>query len=393
VVVVGSYSVSAPRISVTARIVHVATGDVVTNEISGELPGLADIEAGLAHALAAVLGPESLDASANACAFLSIDAWRETAAAQRALAELGLEPWAAGARELPTIALADLRPVEDHLRAALASDPTYADALATLGLVQALSGRVAEAGDALRKAKSECRCFCPAAVLGLSLLQVRLGRVDDALATMRQAINHHPGFLEGRIILAQLLSRLGQHADALGEINYSLAIAPEQPAALAQRGYEKSKLCDLDGAVRDSERAVDFAPGSRPLRAQLAGRRIDAEVTMSQGAAFCWETVTNQSVAFSPPTVLAQAPEWTPYAGFSAVLGGLTGVGMGAYWSRQSEEDRDHAITVFSISAVLLATGAVLWVWDAASQPAQTPAGVSLEIRPGGLGLTSRWAW
>jgi tetratricopeptide (TPR) repeat protein/TolB-like protein len=277
VVVMGTFVAAWPDVEVLVKVLDAASGKVkVTQSINGDLCMLIDLEAQVAEVLAKAIEPEKLDTRVGTFGTVVLRAWREATLAQRTLAWQSLGPVAADPATPLSLPGTAVQEAKRHLETAVALDPTYGDAWAYLGLVQALLGNTAQAAESFRKARAASKDTNPSAVLASAFVSMRQGRFEEALSMLKDGVDHSPGFLHARGYLGELYNHLGRHKEALAAFDSYLQIAPLQPWVLAQRGYTKSKLSDHVGAIADTIKAVDLVPNSPSLLIQLASRYIDA---------------------------------------------------------------------------------------------------------------------
>jgi tetratricopeptide (TPR) repeat protein/O-antigen ligase len=130
---------------------------------------------------------------------------------------------------------------------AVRTDPNNPQALATRGLVMAVTGDLPEAVGSIEKAVA-LDPHATATDLYVVAAQIyrASGRYDDAIAVARQAIEKHVGpaqdTVQVRIELARALAAAGQTAQAITELDAALAIAPNDPVALGLRNQFRSKI-------------------------------------------------------------------------------------------------------------------------------------------------------
>lgn len=72
----------------------------------------------------------------------------------------------------------------------------------------------------------------------------RAGRLEEAVAACRNGLDRHPSYVSARVTLGRALQQLGRAADARGEFEYVLSIAPDNLAAI--RGL--AEMHSLDGS-------------------------------------------------------------------------------------------------------------------------------------------------
>ncbi len=70
---------------------------------------------------------------------------------------------------------------------------------------------------------------------GLGVALVRLGRREEGLRELREAVRQDPEFLQGHVLLAQVLSAVGEHAEAARHRDTAARIEADRRRAAAQR--------------------------------------------------------------------------------------------------------------------------------------------------------------
>lgn len=132
---------------------------------------------------------------------------------------------------------------ESAARNAIAVDATHAPAWHNLALALAIQGRVLEALDAASRAAS----FAPgeAGYAGhKAQLEVTIGRVDAAQATLTNALTRQPAHATLRYELAGVLERRGDLVAAAAAYEQTLRIDSQNGAALSQLLFIRQRLCD-----------------------------------------------------------------------------------------------------------------------------------------------------
>ncbi len=281
ILVTGSYEATWPDIRVRITIVNPQRRNkfvMARHEIKGDLNNLAAVEARIAKAVGTALNIKDFHKDAGV-GTTNLRAWRSVTLAQEALNWQSLSARAADPNaklHLPKTAIDECIRL---LTEATTLDPAYAETWASLGIAQALAGQkhFKLAQRSLNKANSLGQGHNPTAILGLSFLNMRQGRFDEARQILSTAIAAHPGFLHARGYLAELYNHRGQRREALAAFKAYLSIAPAQPWVMTQIGYTKSRMGDYRGAINDTQRAVELLPDSPALLLQLASRYIDAK--------------------------------------------------------------------------------------------------------------------
>ena len=106
----------------------------------------------------------------------------------------------------------------------------------------------------------------------------RNGVVDEKLGNLREAGQFYQGAIDSnadnvqaRAALGRLYVMSGAPERALETLEPSLIKHPDDARLLTVRAAARSELKDLDGALQDGERAVQFMPSSEEAVATLAG--------------------------------------------------------------------------------------------------------------------------
>src|SRR5208282_3860779 len=96
---------------------------------------------------------------------------------------------------------------------------------------------------------------------GLGLVLVRLKRFDEAIRSLRRAIEIEPEEPGASAILAKALSALGRFDESLGVYETLLRLRPDDAGAHHNRGFVLDELRRCDEAVASYDRAIRLAPG------------------------------------------------------------------------------------------------------------------------------------
>lgn len=166
------------------------------------------------------------------------------------------------------IALGDPDRARRHLSEGLTLYPEYGPFHAEMGYLNAAAGRPAEALPFLRRAFATpdldgngAAWLAVGATLAATLEQ--LHRFDEALPVARAVVAREPRWTSSRLVLAEVLDRLGRRAEALAEYEEVIRGDPAAtPAAVARQ-----RLLQL-GAARPGSRRDD-ARGANPCGARL----------------------------------------------------------------------------------------------------------------------------
>jgi tetratricopeptide (TPR) repeat protein len=136
-------------------------------------------------------------------------------------------------------------------------DPAHAEALHLLGAVRFQQGRLEEA-DALMSRSIE-RQPVALALANHSAVLLGLGRTQDALARLDEALALNPGHQRALFQRAGLLAQLGRHDDALAAYDRLLDINPGFAEALLKRSESLRALGRCADALVCCDRALSLA--------------------------------------------------------------------------------------------------------------------------------------
>lgn len=100
----------------------------------------------------------------------------------------------------------------------------------------------------------------PAAYHGLGLLEWQVGRVDEALSFITQAIELAPNVPVFRQSLAKLSASQGRHAEAVAHFAEALRLKPDFAEAWNDAGNSLRAIGNIDDAERAYRRALELAP-------------------------------------------------------------------------------------------------------------------------------------
>lgn len=149
------------------------------------------------------------------------------------------------------------------------------------------AGRLREAEEMYRKVL-ELHPRHAGAVHLLGLLAFQVGRTQQALEMLREAMRldaYNPLFPAD---LADVCAKLGMRADALAAYDKSLSLAPDQADVLVGRGQLKLRQGRLDEAVVDLSQAIELDPTLFAAHAELGaalryqGRLAEAQAAMER---------------------------------------------------------------------------------------------------------------
>ncbi|MCE3247372.1 MAG: adenylate cyclase protein, partial [Geminicoccaceae bacterium] len=175
-----------------------------------------------------------------------------------------------GRQAMYRLSTTSLRTAYWALEKAIALDPNFAAAYATLALASALDYRgmeqwndwVRPPGRARAQAIQQARkasALNPALALpelALAYVQLADRKYDDALAQVEQAIARAPGDSWGYETRARVLTAAGRHQEALGAMEQALRLDPKPPALFFNTlGRVRFALKDYASAAESLEKA------------------------------------------------------------------------------------------------------------------------------------------
>ena len=153
----------------------------------------------------------------------------------------------------------DLVTARSHLMEVLSLQPDHADALHSLGTIDAREGRLEDAERLVRKAIA----IDPLKAAFLNslgnLLRAR-GKVDEARAAYEQAVALRPDLAAGHNSLAELLLRSGEHEAAIDRCFLALKADPNYAGAYDTMGRAMNNMGRLEEAADSFRRAVLIRP-------------------------------------------------------------------------------------------------------------------------------------
>lgn len=104
---------------------------------------------------------------------------------------------------------------------------------------------------------------------------LRIGRVDDAVAAFRRALEANPESVEARVDLAAALSAQENPTAAIGLLREAVAAAPANPTARYNLGLLLHHQRDVEGALVHLRRAVELTPEDGEAQLALANALYD----------------------------------------------------------------------------------------------------------------------
>jgi uncharacterized protein (TIGR02466 family) len=173
-----------------------------------------------------------------------------------------------------------LQPALDCVDQALALEPNYADA--HYNRARLLQGLNQTQAAALALARMQALAAAPTpSVLQLqALIEADLGRLDDALVTMQQALQMAPKAAALHHDHATLLQRAGRHVDALAAHQQAQALGLDVADAHYNHGNTLQSLGRQEEAMAAYRRALERQPGHALALydlARLRWRRADPD--------------------------------------------------------------------------------------------------------------------
>ena len=158
---------------------------------------------------------------------------------------------------------------EARAREVLARAPKNAGAHYILGLSALMQNRHADAlaylDGALRTERVNPQLHFMSA-----LCHGALGRVEEAIASYRRALQYQPEFVEARANLAYLLEHSGRMEEAADCYRRALALAPDEWVALNRLGYCERILGQAEASIATLGRALAVNPRSAPTLNEMA---------------------------------------------------------------------------------------------------------------------------
>ena len=157
-------------------------------------------------------------------------------------------------------------------RRALALDPQYLKAHDHLGLCYDALGRYDDAVRSYREAirlNRDRRPPSPWPPLNLGILLMRLDRLDEAEALLRESARDDPGFAPARYQLGLVLEKRARTADAIAE----LTRAAELDASYPEPHYALARLYRRTGEAAKADEALQRFLALKKEKGQAGGPR------------------------------------------------------------------------------------------------------------------------
>jgi len=174
------------------------------------------------------------------------------------------------------------------LERALEQDPAYTDAMGALAMVLALSASMGWTASVSEAARESLKLSNKAiqdnprnirALCARGIARSVLGDVEEAVGSLRQAIQLTPNFSFPRRILARLLCFRGDYAGAKAEAELALALSPRDTLlsyTLFTLGFVGFAARDYDEAITWSMKVVQDYPSFNPSYLVLAAARAES---------------------------------------------------------------------------------------------------------------------
>jgi serine/threonine protein kinase/tetratricopeptide (TPR) repeat protein len=253
-VVTGAYQRIGPRIRITTQVIEVLRGTLIkTLKIDGAIDNIFELQDRIVFELS-----RSLD--------LKVDKVQAEAIAKDETSSV--EAFEAYSRGLLNMRQATRDSIDRAIalfERASELDPKYAAAWAALGGAFQLKGMFLGLTEFANKAIEvlhraiglQPEEAAAHAWLGLALLN--LGRVDEAITSLRQAVMLEPDNAQGHQALARALwMGKGRVADAIEHLRRSTTLNPEAGYSYLQLSYLQSLSGDLDAAEEAARTAIEL---------------------------------------------------------------------------------------------------------------------------------------
>ena len=182
------------------------------------------------------------------------------------------------------------------------NEPIYFEAVELLAAMQVRCGRLTEALASYDTALS-IRPHLPDALNNRANVLTALRRFDEALADFDRALAARPDFVEALSNRGNLLMRMKRPDEALASYDKALAIRPRYPMVLNNRGNALCALRRFDEAVSSLDQALAIKPN---FVAALSNRALVLAALRRFDEAFA---SCKQSLALQPGNAAALAAE------------------------------------------------------------------------------------
>jgi serine/threonine protein kinase/tetratricopeptide (TPR) repeat protein len=253
-VVTGAYQRIGPRIRITAQVIEVLRATLLkTLKIDGAIDDIFELQDRIVFELS-----RSLD--------LKVDKVQAEAIARDETKSV--EAFEAYSRGLVNMRQATRDSIDRAIalfERATELDPNYAAAWASLGGALQLKGMFLSINDFLMRAIEVLRKaiaiqpMLAEAHAWLGMSQLNLGRVEEAIASLREAVALEPDNGQVHQALARALwMGLGHVDEAIEHLRRAIALNPEAGYSYLQLSYLQALLGDLDGAEASARQAIDL---------------------------------------------------------------------------------------------------------------------------------------
>jgi len=158
---------------------------------------------------------------------------------------------------------------EGAFRAAVASDPSNAEALTNLGISLANLGRIDEAQKKLVESLG-LDDSSAVAHLSLGVLYDRRGEDALAIAEYRSALEHDPNNIQAAVYLADAIMRTGSPLDAVRWYRQALSLQPGSTRIALSLAFALIKAADHGEALKVLEAALSRQPQNAEVTNTLA---------------------------------------------------------------------------------------------------------------------------
>ena len=158
---------------------------------------------------------------------------------------------------------------EARAREVLARQPKNAAGQYLMGLSSLMQERAADALAYFEGAMRTDRTN-PNLHFMAGLASGKLGRVDDAIAAYRRALQYQPEFVEARANLAYLLEHSGKIYEAAECYRRALVLAPSEWTALNRLGHCERLMGQSNSSLQTLEKALAINPRSAPTLNEVA---------------------------------------------------------------------------------------------------------------------------
>ena len=162
----------------------------------------------------------------------------------------------------------DLARAEAAYRAVLAEVPEHVPAVVRLAELLGQSNRLEEARGVV-DAGLLLSPDSPPLLSQRGTFRLIAGDPEGAVEDLRAALALNPEFIEARVRLAELLAQSKGADEGRAVIEEGLALMPDAPPLIAQRGVLSLVAGDPNGAIEDLQRALTLDPSLAAARDQL----------------------------------------------------------------------------------------------------------------------------